>query len=197
MRGCGFIFASSYVFNVLEHIARRTQTDHTPHSTYRTAFTAAFMTLIPLLGPPGTLSAEWLSFLHDFPSRIPHTQRDSIVSIPWPESYMSHYDVSPTALHPPPQRSSNPHSSHRRSQSLDGILRRPSPIHKNRISDSRSADHNTQRLPTGLRTGERDAWVLLLALAFSAFPSSRVATKLRKLPITVKLQMIAWLPPGV
>jgi hypothetical protein len=44
---------------------------------------------------------------------------------------------------------------------------------------------------------ERDAWVLLLALAYAAFPFSRVAKKLCKLPSTVKLQMIAWLPLGV
>lgn len=56
-----------------------------------------------------------------------------------------------------------------------------------------------QRTPasTGLPPCERDAWVLLLALAYTAYPASRVAKKLRQLPITVKLQIIAWLPPTV
>ncbi|KAF8507998.1 hypothetical protein JB92DRAFT_3145184 [Gautieria morchelliformis] len=184
---------------VASFLQKLTQTTHTPQSTYRAAFTAAFLALIPLLGPPGTLSVDWLSFLHDFPSRIPHTQRDSVVSIPWPESYISQHGVDPGFREPPrPPRSSNTYSPRRRSRSLDGILRRPSPIPGNRLPDlPRATDLQTQTLPTGVPTGERDAWVLLLALAYAAFPASRVAAKLRKLPVTVKLQMIAWLPPGV
>ncbi|GJJ11868.1 hypothetical protein Clacol_006106 [Clathrus columnatus] len=44
---------------------------------------------------------------------------------------------------------------------------------------------------------ERDAWVLLLALAYAAFPDSKVAKKMRRLPVTIRLQMIAWMPPGI
>lgn len=215
------------------------------------------MTLIPLLGPPGTLPADWLSFLHDFPSRIPHTQRDSIVSIPWPESYISRYaiDIGATearssggidvgmgmgmgitrgvawqAPRSDPRASSSVNAytyrdaTRRRSRSLDGIVRHSSPIPSSRLSgvpqhihahahahDQTQTQTQTQNPQTDRPTsthgppnghtngpaGERDAWILLLALAFAAFPSSRAAMKMRKLPVTVKLQMIAWLPPGV
>ena len=200
-----FFRSLSISFYLHSHIplSVRTQTHHSPQSTYRAAFTAAFFVLIPLLGPPGTLSSEWLGFLRDFPSRIPQSQRDSIVSIPWPEPCVSVPDVSSSLLQPPgPSRPSRPPKSYgfrRRSRSLDGIpsLISPTPTTAPPVPLASNGEPGAPPPPTGLPRCERDAWVLLLALAYAAFPLSRAALKMRKLPMAVKLQMIAWLPPGV
>ncbi|KAF8528175.1 hypothetical protein BU17DRAFT_61472 [Hysterangium stoloniferum] len=191
----------------------RTRTPYPPQSSYRAAFTAAFLTLIPLLGPPGTLPAEWLAFLHDFPSRIPATQRDSIVSIPWPTSGISIPGINLESLRRQSityRLPSQPHYYRRRSRSLSGITRdvipssasEPTPLSippppPPLVNPTTTPPAGGAAAATSFPPCERDAWVLLLALAYAAFPFSRVAKKLYKLPSTVKLQMIAWLPPGV
>jgi len=181
--------------------------EHPAQSTYRAAFTAAFMTLIPLLG---TLSSEWLTFLHDFPSRIPTSNRDSFVTIPWPQSGITIPQISTenpnVKVKEEPLRDNRrvTMSTRRRSKSFDeGTLDPRQPRFSFISVAGRGQTHvlPIQSTPPGAATGcppcERDAWVLLLALAFAAFPNSRVAKKLKKLPITVKMQMIPWLPPTV
>ncbi|KAF8589677.1 hypothetical protein K439DRAFT_1612481 [Ramaria rubella] len=179
---------------VASFLQKVTEVTQTPQKTYRAAFTAAFLTLIPLLGPPGTISTQWLSFLHDFPSRILHTQRDSFVSIPWPESCISGHGANITHYYDQqPVQSPNYRDHRRRSRSLDGLTHEQSLLGTQMHVTGRHAQHHS----TGVPPCERDAWVLLLALTYAAFPSTRIAAKLRKLPVAVKLQMVAWLPPGV
>jgi len=181
---------------VASFMHKLTRKEHPPQATYRVAFTAAFLDLIPLLG---SLPSEWVAFLHDFPSCIPATKRDSIVTLPWPESVATVPTLSPQVKNAAAVRSPttlNTYQTRRRSRSLDD-LRRQSYI----SVAGKGQNHvmHIQRTPasTGLPPCERDAWVLLLALAYTAYPASRVAKKLRQLPITVKLQIIAWLPPTV
>lgn len=245
-----------------------THAPHIPRSTYRAAFIDAFMYIIPLLGPIGSLSTEWLAFLHDFPSRIPASHRDSFVSIVWPQQ------IVPVPGSRPPHSTtasgkkgvavsdsmgngklfvrprSRSRDSKRRSRSMDTPFRFPqqppvlppiltncadiarfraglsgpsgpstpaaeyklAPNNKdnpnspaNDRKDQQPVADNVKQEPLRKKDDstthsppcERDAWVLLLALAYAAFPDSKVAKRMCRLPVAIRLQMIAWMPPGV
>jgi len=146
--------------------------------------------------------------LHDFPSRIPASKRDSIVSIPWPQSGITIPELSTEDLRinikeePPRPERKTTISTRRRSKSFDDGTLDPQQLRFSFISVAGKGQTHVipiQSTPTatGCPPCERDAWVLLLALAFAAFPTSRVAKKMKKLPVTVKMQMIPWLPPAM